>query len=202
MQNRSKYFNKGALLTSIYSLWWHRTTCRYSVRRGILLPYQMQITSLRWDPPDILRLVYVSVMVVADALTPNRRQTICYHRADSTVTITSQEYYNATLALRYNQLTHNFGEGFRGWQTRSFRWSLQWRHNERDGVSNHQHHCSLLTRLFGRRSKKTSKLRVTGLYEGNSPVTCEFPAQRASNAGNVSIWWRHNGIDRFIVSQQ
>ena len=42
------------------------------------------------------------------------------------------------------------------------------------------------------RSKKTSKLRVTGLCEGNSPVTGEFPAQRASNAENVSIWWRHH----------
>ena len=28
--------------------------------------------------------------------------------------------------------------------------------------------------------------------EGNSPVTGEFPAQRASNAENVSIWWRHH----------
>ena len=37
------------------------------------------------------------------------------------------------------------------------------------------------------RSKKTSKLRVTGLCEGNSPVTDEFPAQRASNAENVSF---------------
>ena len=46
--------------------------------------------------------------------------------------------------------------------------------------------------LFRRRSKKTSKLRVTGLCEGNSPVTGEFPAQRASNAENVSIWWRHH----------
>ena len=38
---------------------------------------------------------------------------------------------------------------------------------------------------------KTSKFRVTGLCEGNSPVTGEFPTQRASNAKNVSIWWRH-----------
>ena len=37
-------------------------------------------------------------------------------------------------------------------------------------------------RLFRRRSKKTSKVRITGLCEGNSPVTGEFPAQRASNA--------------------
>ena len=68
---------------------------------------------------------------------------------------------------------------------------LQWRHNELGGVSNHQPQESLLNRLFRRRSKKTSKLRVTGLCEGNSPVTGEFPAQRASNAENVSIWWRH-----------
>ena len=41
--------------------------------------------------------------------------------------------------------------------------------------------------------KKTSKLRVTGLCAGNSPVTGEFPAQMASNAEIVSIWWRHHG---------
>ena len=45
----------------------------------------------------------------------------------------------------------------------------------------------LLNRLLGTRSKKTSKLRVTGLCEGNSPLTGEFPSQRASNAENVSI---------------
>ena len=57
-----------------------------------------------------------------------------------------------------------------------------WRHNGRDGVSNHQPHGCLLNRLFRRRSKKTSKLRVTGLCEGNSPLIGEFPAQMASNA--------------------
>ena len=51
---------------------------------------------------------------------------------------------------------------------------------------------SMINRLFKRRSKKTSKLRVTGLCAGNSPVTGEFPAQMASNAENVSIWWRHH----------
>ena len=68
--------------------------------------------------------------------------------------------------------------------------ALQWRHNERDQVSNHQPHDCLLNRLFSRRSKKSSKSRVTSLCEGNSPVTGEFLAQRASNAENVSIWWR------------
>ena len=70
--------------------------------------------------------------------------------------------------------------------------SLQWRHSERDGVSNHQHHGCFPKRLFRRRWKKISKLRVTGLCAGNSPVTGEFPAKRASNAENVSIWWRHH----------
>ena len=69
---------------------------------------------------------------------------------------------------------------------------LQWRHNEGDSVWNHQPHDCLLNRLFRRRSKKTSKLRVTGLWVGNSPGTGEFPAQMASNAENVSIWWRHH----------
>ena len=41
-------------------------------------------------------------------------------------------------------------------------------------------------------SKSTSKLRVTGLCARNSPVTGEFPAQMASNAENVSIWWHHH----------
>ena len=68
---------------------------------------------------------------------------------------------------------------------------LRWRHNGRDGVWNHQPRDCLLKCLFRRRSKKTSELRVTGLCAGNSPGTGEFPAQRASNAENVSIWWRH-----------
>ena len=70
--------------------------------------------------------------------------------------------------------------------------TLRWRHNRNDGVSYHQPHDCLLNRLFRRRSKKTSKLRVTGLCAGNSPVTGEFPAQMARNAENVSIWWRHH----------
>ena len=71
---------------------------------------------------------------------------------------------------------------------------LQWRHNGRDSVSNHQPHDCLLNRLFRLRSKKTLKLRVTGLCAWNSPGTGEFPAQMASYAENVSIWWRHHAF--------
>ena len=66
--------------------------------------------------------------------------------------------------------------------------SLLWSHNGGDSVSNHQPRDCLLNRLFKRRSKKTSKLRVTGLCVGNSSGTGEFPAQIASNAENVSIF--------------
>ena len=59
--------------------------------------------------------------------------------------------------------------------------SLQWHHNGLDGVSNHQPRHCLLSRLFGRRSKKT-------------PGTGEFPAQMASSAENISIWWRHHAV--------
>ena len=66
--------------------------------------------------------------------------------------------------------------------------TLQWRHNEHDGVSNHQPHNCLLNRLLRLRSKKTPKLRVADLEcvvvvvvgggggGGGSMVTGEFLA--------------------------
>ena len=71
--------------------------------------------------------------------------------------------------------------------------ALRWRNNRRDSVSIQQPYDCLLNRLFRRRWKKTSKLRVTGLCAWNSPETGEFHAQMASNAEHVSIWWRHHG---------
>ena len=84
-------------------------------------------------------------------------------------------------------ISHHWGnEAF----TRDITMTSQW---ARWRVSIYQPHDCLPNRLFRRKSKKTSKLRVTGLCTGNSPVTGEFPAQSASNAENVSIWWRHHG---------
>ena len=81
--------------------------------------------------------------------------------------------------------------------------ALQGRHYERDGDSYHQRLDCLLNCLFRHRSKKTSKLRVTGLCEGNPRFTGGFLSQSASNAENVSIWWRHRGWEDYkIVSQQ
>ena len=79
-------------------------------------------------------------------------------------------------------------------------YSLQWRLNGCNNVSNHQPYDCFLNRLFRHRLKKASKLRVTGRCAGNSPEAGEFPAQMASNVENVSIWWRHHvGTQVYII---
>ena len=72
---------------------------------------------------------------------------------------------------------------------------IQWRHNGRDGVLNHQPHHCLLKRLLRCRSKWTSKLRVTGLCAGNSPVNS--PDKCAVTRKSVSLWWRQHAISRW-----
>ena len=96
-------------------------------------------------------------------------------------------------------------ESGRGWP-----WThpLRWRHNGRDSVSHHQPHDCLLNRLFRHRSKKTSKLRVTGLCAGNLPgpvnsphkwpVTRKmFPLDDVIISTNIiwdRCWWPGDGI--------
>ena len=77
-----------------------------------------------------------------------------------------------TLTSRFAGSTVHADDCINEWYT------LQWHHNEHDGISNHQPHHCLLNCLFRCRSKKSSKLRVTGLCVGNSPVTGEFPTHR------------------------
>ena len=79
-------------------------------------------------------------------------------------------------------------------------YTLRWRHNGGDSVSNHQPYDCLLNRLWRRKWKETSKLRVTGLCAGNSLGPSEFPTQMASNPENVSIWWRHHGLNEWQQS--
>ena len=64
------------------------------------------------------------------------------------------------------------------------RWhALQW-HNGRDVVSNHRRLVCLLNHLFSRR-KKIKAPHHWPLWGESS--------QKANNAENVSIWWRHHG---------
>ena len=73
--------------------------------------------------------------------------------------------------------------------------SLHWRHNDHDGVLNHQPHGCLLNLLFQRRSKKNIKVPRHWPLCGEFTVAGEFPAQRDSNVENASIWWRHHGYN-------
>ena len=70
--------------------------------------------------------------------------------------------------------------------------SLQWRHNDHDGVSNHQPHGCILNRLLRAQIKENIKAPRHWPLCGEVTGTGEFPTQRASNVENVSIWWRHH----------
>ena len=76
--------------------------------------------------------------------------------------------------------------------------SLQWRHNELDGVSASR----LFTQSFIRAQIKENinALRHWPLC-GELTGTGEFPAQMASNAEKVSIWWRHHVVCHFVRLQ-
>ena len=62
--------------------------------------------------------------------------------------------------------------------------SFQWRHNERDGVAYHQSPDCLFNRLLKKQIKENIK----------SPRHWPLSVGRASNAANVSIWWRHHDL--------
>ena len=100
--------------------------------------------------------------------------------------------------------------------------TLRWRHNGHDSVSNHQPHDCLLNRLFRRRSKKTSKLRVTGICVRNSPVNSPhkwpvtrkmFPFDDVIMTGDIerhgkqtgSHWcceWAHHNTENAMLTSQ
>ena len=87
--------------------------------------------------------------------------------------------------------------------------SLQWRHNGRDCVSNHQPRDCLLNRLFRRRSKKTSKPRDTGLCAGNPPGPVIYPhkwpvTRKMFPFDDVImsiLWKRSHEITRYMAFQ-
>ena len=82
-------------------------------------------------------------------------------------------FWSSSICFRKHDFAfHNFSKHWDGvgyWNT------LRWRCNGHGGVSNHQPHDCLLKCLFRHRSKKTSKLRVTGLSVGNSPGPVNSP---------------------------
>ena len=95
---------------------------------------------------------------------------------------------NATTA---DNLAHQGARSSAGMTLPHFPWHIHYNDVIMGGVSNHRRLDCLLNRLFRRRSKKISKLLVTGILRGIH----RSPSQRASNADYVSIWWRHHASD-------
>ena len=156
-------------------------------------PYVRESTSHRWIPPtkaSYVELWYFFDLLLNKGMTNRDAGDLRRHRAHYDVTVMVLDFTLWDIG-NVRKVSWLFLSSSNTVTVNSL---LQWRHNGRDGVSNHQPRDYLLNRLFRRRSKKTSKLRVTGLCRGNSPVTGEFSEQMTSNADNVSIWWRHHDI--------
>ena len=90
------------------------------------------------------------------------------------------KHLNVITSLSFHSAEHDIDTASSKINTKSIHGSIQWYYNERNSVSNHRRLECLLNQLFRRRSKKASKHCVTGLREGNQPVTGRLPSQRDS----------------------
>ena len=72
---------------------------------------------------------------------------------------------------------------------------LEWRHYERDGVSNHPPRDCLLNRLFKTHIKETSNLRVLAFVRGIHRWPVNSPHKGSVTRKMFSIWWRHRDSD-------
>ena len=70
--------------------------------------------------------------------------------------------------------------------------SLQWGHNERDGVPYHQRLGCLLNRLFRLYKKKNINAPCPWPLWRESTGDRWIPLTKASYAENLSIWWCHH----------
>ena len=103
-------------------------------------------------------------------------------------------WYLPNYPEKWNQVTLNVVLALYKLFANDILWTLQWRHNERDSVSNHQPHDRLLNRLIRRRSKKMLKLcchwPLCGEFTGDRWI----PRTNSQQRGKFSISWRHHGI--------
>ena len=85
------------------------------------------------------------------------------------------------------------------------RMTLQWRHNERDGVSNHQPHDCSLKRVFRGRSKKTSSFAslvfVRGIHRWSVNSPHKRPVTRKMlSFDDVIMSWQRSVCHGWLVS--
>ena len=76
---------------------------------------------------------------------------------------------------------------------------LQWRHNDRHCVWNHQQFDGLLNYLFKLPSKKHQSPRYQSSLRGIHRWPVDFPHEGPANMESVSVAWRHNGIDVILI---
>ena len=67
--------------------------------------------------------------------------------------------------------------------------TLHWRHDERDGVSNHQRLVLFAQRFVQAQIKESIKAPLHWPLWGESTGDRWIPLTKGSNAENVSIWW-------------
>ena len=141
-----------------------RTPKIYSIVAMALIAIPREIN---WDPSNI-NAAFPGVIISIMNIRQWRNHLILY---------TGKVTFHATILLMQHHwsLWETMCED--SWTRPSDQLWLQWHHNERGDVSNHQPHDCLLNRLYLFRciSKKASKLRVTGLCDGNPPVTGGSP---------------------------
>ena len=81
---------------------------------------------------------------------------------------------------------------FQGWYT-GLNKTFRWRHNGRDGVSNHQSHDCLRNRLITQAWIK-EYIKTPRHWPLWGKFTGDQWTRRTSNAENVYIWWCHHGL--------
>ena len=121
------------------------------------------------------------------------------------ISFTDDSHFNSRVMFKFwNSTTRNLSYFDKKWNCRDKRrcgyrlkgfgevwvqdgtiFTLQWHHDERDGVSNDRRLDCLLKRLFRRRSRKTSKFHVIGYCEGNPPMTGGSPHKGSVTRTNV-----------------
>ena len=136
-----------------------------------MIPIQISLTFVPSIPIDRLG---DSLSHYLNQCWPDSPMHICGTRGDE---LAHWSWINTILQTTFSQSTLVLSFYIDVVKTLSIRmhFPLHWRHNDHDGVSNHQPHHCLLNRLFSRRSRKTSKHRVTGLCAGNSPGPVTSP---------------------------
>ena len=174
-------------------------SCLYPIRWSQVLSWEWRCS---WSSVDRRCSNYIWVInnsIAYQSASYIRDLTACHHTAPLGDNNSTPLHINYSLApvkwshfFSANNTARSGIDRWITWIIRSWKYSsLQWRHNERDGVSNHRCLDCLFSCLFRRRPQKMSKLRATVFCEGNQPVTGGFTSQRASNAESVSIWRNH-----------